>query len=229
MINQFIPRESDEQCMPTSPISLDNNGNKKDATNHSTQILFDMRNIDSYKESLEVQTQQDSNAFVAQIPVETEDDIETVSSASYRALPTSLSLDRQSGTDFDDEDIEDIDMDYDYEPKKSQVHLPAMEIVIRNLGILQERSKAQGNNETKPKPDQRMNSSDTQDIDYNLETPIDAQLYNSSLNNLDKNIKDVPVNRLGPRDQEETGKYFDYALESHLIHIVIQMSQCERE
>ncbi|KAI8641035.1 hypothetical protein BD408DRAFT_346769 [Parasitella parasitica] len=77
-----------------------------------------------------------------------------------------------------------------------------MEIVIRNLGIQQERLKTQGNTEAKLK-ETRTSYTDTQDIDYNLDTPIDSQLYNSSLNNLDKNVKDVPVNCLGPREQED--------------------------
>ncbi|KAL7327994.1 hypothetical protein PS15p_206338 [Mucor circinelloides] len=193
MMNQLIPKESSEHYAPTSPVSMDCKSN---------QVLFDMGNTDLFKESMELQAC--NNTTVAQISVETEDDVETVSSASYRAIPTSLSLERQSGTDYGDEDIEDIDMDYDRElPRETQVHLPAMEIVIRNLGILQERQKAQENAHLKPAKEHCTHSTDTQDIDYSLEAPIDTQLYNSSLNNLDKNIKDIPVNNLGPREQEE--------------------------
>lgn len=197
MMNQLIPKESNEHYAPTSSVSLDCKSN---------QVLFDMGNIDPFKESMELQACND--AAVAQISVETEDDVETVSSASYRAIPTSLSLERQSGTDYGEEDIEDIDMDYDSGlPRETQVHLPAMEIVIRNLGILQERQKAQENAHLKPAKERCTHSTDTQDIDYSLEAPIDTQLYNSSLNNLDKNIKDIPVNNLGPREQEEAGKF----------------------
>jgi len=197
MMNQLIPKESNEHYAPTSSVSLDCKSN---------QVLFDMGNIDPFKESMELQACND--AAVAQISVETEADVETVSSASYRAIPTSLSLERQSGTDYGEEDIEDIDMDYDSGlPRETQVHLPAMEIVIRNLGILQERQKAQENAHLKPAKERCTHSTDTQDIDYSLEAPIDTQLYNSSLNNLDKNIKDIPVNNLGPREQEEAGKF----------------------
>ncbi|KAL9550907.1 hypothetical protein PS6_005273 [Mucor atramentarius] len=197
MMNQLIPKESSEHYAPTSPVSMDCKSN---------QVLFDMGNTDLFKESMELQAC--NNTTVAQISVETEDDVETVSSASYRAIPTSLSLERQSGTDYGDEDIEDIDMDYDRElPRETQVHLPAMEIVIRNLGILQERQKAQENAHLKPAKEHCTHSTDTQDIDYSLEAPIDTQLYNSSLNNLDKNIKDIPVNNLGPREQEEADSH----------------------
>lgn len=197
-MNQLLPKESSEQCTTATPVSLDGN--------QSNQVLFDMGSIDPFKESVELQACSDT-LTVAQLSVEaTEDDLETVSSASYRAIPTSLSLGRQSSTDYGDEDIEDIDMDYDRElPRETQVHLPAMEIVIRNLGILQERQKAQANAHLKPAKERCMNSTDTHDIDYSLEPPIDTQLYNSSLNNLDRSIKDIPVNRLGPREQEEAG------------------------
>jgi len=196
-MNQLLPKVSSEQCTTPIPVSLD--------CNQSNQVLFDMGDIDPFKESVELQACND--ATVAQLSVEREDAMDTVSSASYRAIPTSLSLERQSGTDYGDEDIEDIDMDYDHElPKETQVHLPAMEIVIRNLGILQERQKAQANAHLKPAQERGINSTDTQDIEYSLGPPIDTQLYNSSLNNLDKSIKNIPVNRLGPREQEEAGK-----------------------
>ncbi|OAD02303.1 hypothetical protein MUCCIDRAFT_111673 [Mucor lusitanicus CBS 277.49] len=198
-MDQLLPKDSSEQCSTATPVSQE--------SNQPNQVLFDMENMDPFKESLESQACCSVATTVAQLSVEAEDDMDTVSSASYRAIPTSLSLERQSGTDYGDEDIEDIDMDYDRElPRETQVHLPAMEIVIRNLGILQERQKAQADAHLKPAHVRCMNSTDTQDIDYSLEPPIDTQLYNSSLNNLDKNIKDIPVNRLGPREQEEAGK-----------------------
>ncbi|CEP12855.1 hypothetical protein [Parasitella parasitica] len=194
-MRQSIPKENGEQYIPISSISLNDIESENDAVQQSTQILFDMGNIDPFRESVEHDT-----TSAEQIA---EEDTESVSSASYRAIPTSISLERQSETDFDDDDIEDIDMDYDRGlPNRVKVHLPAMEIVIQNLGIQQERLKAQGNTESKPK-EAHTSDTDTQDIDYTLDTPVDSQLYNSSLNNLDKDVKDVSANYLGPREQEE--------------------------
>lgn len=123
------------------------------------------------------------------------DDKESVSSASYRALPTSLSS-RPSDSSSFAQDIEDIDLDYEPQPKPK---FPAMELVIRNLGILQERASAPPTAKT-----ETTTTPSTTDIDYSMEAAIDMKLYNSNLTS--PMAKDIPVNRLNPREQEEAGK-----------------------
>jgi hypothetical protein len=177
-------------------------------TDKSIQVLFDINgDIDPFKNSLE----EPKGASIDQAGYDTAitDDIDTVSYISYRPLPTSSSLEqyRQSDTSFE-EDIEDIDMDYDRDLPKTRVYLPAMETVIRNIGIAQERNRKallEKKKSTQIKPDNNRSRS-SQEMEFNMETPIDVCLYSSSLTN-PQIIKDVPVNRLNPREQEEAGNY----------------------
>ncbi|KAI8090899.1 uncharacterized protein B0P05DRAFT_527859 [Gilbertella persicaria] len=108
-------------------------------------------------------------------------------SISYRELPTSsCSI---------DENLQDIDMD----DKTAQIHLQAMEIVIQNLGIIRERELLKKTK--KPPKNQIKWKTNHYDVDYSMETPIDINCYTSSLDV--KKIANIPMNQLGPREQEE--------------------------
>lgn len=99
-------------------------------------------------------------------------DDDDVSSVSYRALPTGS----DTSSVFD-------------ENNETKVVLPAMEIVIRNLGLIQQQ-------QTVTKPHVKLNNS----------TPsLDMETNASSISQI-VNIKHVPINHLGPREQEEAGK-----------------------
>lgn len=133
----------------------------------------------------------------------TSNERESVSSASYKALPTSLSLENyrqsESTTESIVEDIDEIELDYEPQPKPK---FPAMELVIRNLGILQERAAVQSI--------QKNNQPATVNagIDFSMETEIDMKLFNSNLKSPSlKSAKDIPANYLNPREQEEAGMH----------------------
>jgi hypothetical protein len=187
----------------------------EEAADTSTEVLFDVAgDIDPFRSSLEqnICSNKDMGTAVDQKDSDTavtDDDIETASSVSYRPVPTSYSLEhnRQSNTSFD-EDIEDIDMDYDRGIPRTRVHLPAMEIVIRNIGIAQERNRRSLLEKTTQKKlnNNGKRSEGDQEIDFNMEVPIDVSLYSSSLTN-PQIIKDIPANRLSSREQEEAGNY----------------------
>lgn len=132
--------------------------------------------IFAYKESLDEVSMTDNDMGIVH------SDDEDVSSVSYRALPTGSDT---SSVSF----IEDID--------ETKVILPAMEIVIRNLGLIQQRTK-----EPVIKQDIVIKSDDT--INYSMETPVDMETNASSICQI-VNIKHVPINHLGPREQEEAG------------------------
>lgn len=142
----------------------------------SPTSLHDDKIIFAYKESLDEVSIANHNTGLAH------SDDEDVSSVSYRALPTGSDA---SSVSF----IEEMD--------ETKVTLPAMEIVIRNLGLIQQRAK-----EPIMKQDDIVKSDDT--IDYSMETHIDMETHASSISQL-VNIKHVPINNLGPREQEEAG------------------------
>jgi hypothetical protein len=178
-----------EEMMPSSSNSFSND-----------RIIFD---IDPFKESLEHISRND-NETIAEITID-----EDGSSVYYKPLPTSASLNRistsssscsSSGSSVSfSEDIT--------EPKKPR--LPAMEAVIRNLGIIQQQQQQQQQNNTTTKkflPTSNKKQINTDTVKYSLETPVPIEIYSSSISQ-DVNIKDIPVNHLGPREQEEAGIY----------------------
>lgn len=120
--------------------------------------------IFAYKESLD------------EISITDNDD---VSSVSYRALPTGSDT---SSVNF----IEELD--------ETKVVLPAMEIVIRNLGLIQQRPGI--------KQDTIIKSNNA--IDDSIESNVGMETNASSISQI-INIKHVPINHLGPREQEEAG------------------------
>jgi ATP-dependent protease HslVU (ClpYQ) peptidase subunit len=58
-----------------------------------------------------------------------------------------------------------------------------------------------------PVEKKKMNEKQQQEdvVHYSMETAVDIELYSSRMNQ-NVNIKDVPINKLGPREQEEAGK-----------------------
>lgn len=117
-------------------------------------------------------------------------------SVSYKAIPTSANRSSTSSVSF-------LDFDKDQEKK---VSLPAMEIVIRNLGLIQQRL-------TKEPVKMKQPKLETSAVNYSMETPVDIEMYSSSLTQT-VDLKTVPVNHLGPREQEEAGSPI---LKTHLI------------
>ncbi|GAA5795759.1 hypothetical protein HPULCUR_001121 [Helicostylum pulchrum] len=123
-------------------------------------------------------------------------------SVSYKAVPSSDSSSCGSSTSSVSF------LDFDVDPEKKKVSLPAMEIVIRNLGIIQQRLLTKEPVKSKQKDEKVA-------VNYSVETPVDIEMYTSSLSQT-VDIKNVPVNQLGPREQEEADepmrrgmKYFD--------------------
>lgn len=178
-----------EEVLPNSSNSFAND-----------KIIFD---IDPFKESLEHISRND-NETIAEITID-----EDGSSVYYKPLPTSASLNRISASSSSCSSsgssvsfTEDI-----IEPKKPR--LPAMEAVIRNLGIIQQQQQQQQENKTTTKkvlPTSTNKQVNTDTINYSLETPVSIEIYSSSISQ-DVNIKDIPINHLGPREQEEAGIY----------------------
>lgn len=207
------------QVSPASALNLDD------------KVIFD---IDPFKESLEHMSspttnhkkndgEANDNMTVTEISLDSDAEdttsSSTTSSISYRALPTSASLERTTSSNSSSssdssisftQDIKTMEEEEKKENKKQQVFLPAMETVIRNLGIIQQRSAAAS---TKAKhtaatatttiKQQQINDH----VNYSVEPAIvdDADLYSNSMVNQKINMKDVPVNNLGPREQEEAG------------------------
>ncbi|OBZ86120.1 Tetratricopeptide repeat protein 39C [Choanephora cucurbitarum] len=124
-----------------------------------------------------------------------EEDTESVSSVSYRKLP-SCSLDSLSM----DEDLQEVEIHYRLQ--KEKVRLPAMELFIQNLGIIQDRNSLKKTK--KPAPVQERPLSQ-HDIDYSMETPIDVSVYTSSLASIVSQVANVTPNLLNPREQEASG------------------------
>lgn len=214
-IIQPIADSSKRELVPSaSPTSLSRIV-LEESIDPPNEILFDIHdNMDLFKRSLEgsnTQGRDDLGAYIDQksyYTAITEDRSETVSSSSYRPLPTSSSLEQPRESDTSFEDIEDIDLDDYCDFPINKVRLPAMEIVIRNIGIAQERKRrALLEKSLMVKPDTNEHRSESsQDINFNMETPIDVNLYSSSLTN-PQIIKDVPVNQLTSREQEQAGNY----------------------
>lgn len=121
-------------------------------------------------------------------------------SVSYKAVPSSSSSrGSNSSSSSSTSSVSFLDFDIDPPPReKKKVSLPAMEIVIRNLGIIQQRLLTK-------EPVKSNQKDDTVTVNYSVETPVDITMYTSSLNQT-VDIKNVPVNQLGPREQEEAGK-----------------------
>ncbi|KAI8364846.1 hypothetical protein EDC96DRAFT_510581 [Choanephora cucurbitarum] len=117
---------------------------------------------------------------------------ESVSSVSYRKLP-SCSLDSLSIN----EDVQEVEIHYRLQ--KEKVKLPAMELFIQNLGIIQDRNTLK--KAKKPTPVQTQ-SLPQHEIDYSMETPIDVNVYTSSLTSIVNQVANVTPNLLNPREQE---------------------------
>lgn len=163
-------------------------------------VIFD---IDPFKESLEHISKNDD--AIAEMQIDEDNEV------YYKPLPTSESLNRicaisrsstssssGSSVSFSEEDC--------VEPRP-KTKLPAMEAVIKQLGVIQQRQQEQEAMKKKPvtvnkNPTKKLNK-DTA-IDYSMETQVSIELYSSSITQ-DVNIKEIAVNHLGPREQEEAG------------------------
>lgn len=206
------------QDLPVSPTSL----------YLDDKIIFD---IDPLKESLEhissdnkgdAKKEQEPRDDLAIIEVPLNSDDEDNSSISYRAVPTSASLERASissssssssgssgsSVSFTEDIIED---EKKGNTQKKKVFLPAMETVIRNLGIIQQRSATNNIKKTAESKQagaavaKQQQKQENDGVNYTMEIVVDVDMYSSSILNPNINIKDIPINNLGPREQEEAG------------------------
>jgi hypothetical protein len=206
------------QDLPVSPTSL----------YLDDKIIFD---IDPVKESLEhissdnkgdAKKEQEPRDDLAIIEVPLNSDDEDNSSISYRAVPTSASLERASissssssssgssgsSVSFTEDIIED---EKKGNAQKKKVFLPAMETVIRNLGIIQQRSATNNIKKTAESKQagaavtKQQQKQENDGVNYTMEIVVDVDMYSSSILNPNINIKDIPINNLGPREQEEAG------------------------
>lgn len=188
----------DEQDILPSAIPIADDG-----------VIFD---IDPFKESLEHISKNDET--IAEMQIDEDNEV------YYKPLPTSESLNRictisrsstssssGSSVSFSEEDL--------VEPKP-KTKLPAMEAVIKQLGVIQQRQQEQEAMKKKPattnKSTPKKQNEDTT-IDYSMETQVSIELYTSSITQ-DVNIKEIAVNHLGPREQEEAGT-ISYIIRSH--------------
>ncbi|KAI8984244.1 hypothetical protein BDF20DRAFT_373611 [Mycotypha africana] len=140
-----------------------------------------------------------------------------VANSPYNSLvrDSGISTIRPSETNDHEDDIDDIDMDYEYHIEKPRVELPAMEIVIQNLSIAKERSIqnvdspklsvfAHNSIMDKKNTETVLKKASTTDIDYSLCAQIQMDLYNSSFEQcLDFDEKKITENKLTAREQEE--------------------------
>ncbi|KAI9467864.1 MAG: hypothetical protein EXX96DRAFT_538254 [Benjaminiella poitrasii] len=109
-----------------------------------------------------------------------------------------------------DETTEDYDMKHNSKnPQMQDPQFPAMELFIRNIGLLQTRIARMENQEEMNKKKSILNNKvvNEQEYAFSLETSVDMSIYCSRLIN-SYCLKDVTVNQLGPREQEEADELF---------------------
>ena len=187
----MTPLDVDEDMLPMSST-----------IEFEERVLFD---IDPYKENMDHISYAKDDETIAEITLKEQEEEEVY----YKPLPTSESLNRMSTVSTDSSTCSSVSFNEDLsEPKVSK--LPAMDEVIRNLGIIQQR-QATSTLEQKPVVPKRQML-----LDDSSEAP--EEVYGSKIIQ-DVDMNNVPVNLLGPREQEEAGKF----LSRHNVYPILKL------